>query len=139
VTRRLQPGQKVLINGASEASEPSRADREIDGRGGDGRLQHTQRRAGPIARRDHVIDYTRDDYSAGERRYDVILDNVGNRSLSEKPARAVAEGRYVLDRGRRTGRTATDRSVREAIQALLISPFVSQEMGMFLAKLSNET
>ncbi len=32
---------------------------------------------------DHVIDYTIDDFAAMPRRYDAILDNVGNRSLSD--------------------------------------------------------
>jgi NADPH:quinone reductase-like Zn-dependent oxidoreductase len=32
---------------------------------------------------DHVIDYTTDDFAAMPRRYDAILDNVGNRSLSD--------------------------------------------------------
>src|SRR5690606_3635015 len=31
---------------------------------------------------DHVIDYTTMDFTAGDERYDVILDNVGNHSLS---------------------------------------------------------
>lgn len=32
---------------------------------------------------DHVVDYTRDDFTRGEQRYDALLDNVGNRSLAE--------------------------------------------------------
>ncbi len=31
---------------------------------------------------DHVIDYAQDDFSQGDERYDVILDNIGNHSLS---------------------------------------------------------
>ena len=31
---------------------------------------------------DHVVDYTRDDFTAGSARYDVILDNVSTRSLA---------------------------------------------------------
>ncbi len=32
---------------------------------------------------DHVIDYTQDDFSTGDSRYDIILDNVGDRSSSQ--------------------------------------------------------
>ena len=44
---------------------------------------------------DEVIDYTRDDFVKGGARYDVILDMVGNRSLSDFRSALVAGGRYV--------------------------------------------
>ena len=34
---------------------------------------------------DHVIDYTEEDYTNGEQRYDVILDNVMNHPSSSRP------------------------------------------------------
>ena len=33
---------------------------------------------------DHVIDYTKEDFTKGEERYDLIYDNVGNHSFSER-------------------------------------------------------
>ncbi|NDJ35558.1 MAG: NAD(P)-dependent alcohol dehydrogenase [Chloroflexi bacterium] len=48
---------------------------------------------------DRVIDYTREDFTQGDARYDVILDNVGNRS-SRECERVLAEGGlYMLNAG----------------------------------------
>jgi NADPH:quinone reductase-like Zn-dependent oxidoreductase len=55
---------------------------------------------------DHVINYTAEDFTRSGRRYDVILDNVGNRSPSElrraqphrDPAHEQQQGRRPLDR-----------------------------------------
>jgi NADPH:quinone reductase-like Zn-dependent oxidoreductase len=47
---------------------------------------------------DHVIDYAREDFADGKRRYDMILDTAGNRSLSHL-RRALQHSR-VNDAGR---------------------------------------
>jgi len=44
---------------------------------------------------DHVIDYTREDYTRGDRRYDLIIDVPGNRPLSACRRVLTTEGRYV--------------------------------------------
>ncbi|HUS42650.1 MAG TPA: NAD(P)-dependent alcohol dehydrogenase [Ilumatobacteraceae bacterium] len=44
---------------------------------------------------DEVIDYTRDDFVAGGARFDVLLDNVGNRRPGEVRSVMLAGGRYV--------------------------------------------
>ena len=48
---------------------------------------------------DEVIDYTTDDYVAGGARFDVMLDNVGNREATESLSVLVSGGRYVLVSG----------------------------------------
>jgi len=68
----------------------------------------------------------------------VILDNVGNRSLSENRRVLAPEGRYVLIGGGGPDDGHWIGPFVKPIQAVLMSPFVSQDMGMFLAKLSNE-
>ena len=45
---------------------------------------------------DHVIDYTKEDFTKGDQRYDVILDNVANHSLSECRRVLTPEGKYVM-------------------------------------------
>src|SRR4030095_14050712 len=45
---------------------------------------------------DHVIDYTKEDFTKSDQHYDVILDNVGNHSLSEYRRLLTPNGIYVL-------------------------------------------
>lgn len=80
---------------------------------------------------DHVIDYTRDDFAGGSRRYDVILDIGGNRRLSHLRRALTPRGRLVIVGGENGGRWlgGTDRQLR----ALLLSPLVSQKLGTFIA------
>jgi len=42
---------------------------------------------------DHVVDYARDEFADGERRYDMILDTGGNRSLSHLRRALTPRGR----------------------------------------------
>ncbi len=85
-----------------------------------------------------VIDYKRADYTTGDVRYDVILDNVGNRTLAENRRVLKPDGRYVLiggggpDDGRWVG------PMLKPVAAWAMSPFVSQDMGMLLAELNRK-
>jgi NADPH:quinone reductase-like Zn-dependent oxidoreductase len=85
---------------------------------------------------DHVIEYTRDDFAAGEQPYDVILDIGGNSSLSRLRRSLTPKGTLVIAGGETDGRWlgGSDRQVR----ALLLSPFVGQKLGTFVSRENHE-
>ena len=85
---------------------------------------------------DHVIDYTRDDFAAGEQRYDVIVDIGGNSSLSRLRRALTRNGTLVIAGGETDGRWlgGSDRQVR----ALLLSPFAGQKLGTFVSRENHE-
>jgi NADPH:quinone reductase-like Zn-dependent oxidoreductase len=80
---------------------------------------------------DHVIDYTREDFADGQHRYDVILDIGGNRRLSHLRRALTPKGTLVIVGGETEGRWlgGSDRQLR----AQLLSVFVSQKLGTFIA------
>ena len=73
---------------------------------------------------DHVIDYTREDFTRGDQRYDFILDNVGNRSLSDTRRALNPEGRLQSN-----GRGHSGGAMGTIIKALVLSRFVRQQLG----------
>ena len=74
---------------------------------------------------DHVIDYTLEDFAAGTRRFDVIIDLVGNRSPSDTRRALVDNGTLVLVAG--TGGRWL-KGTHRFLGALLLSPFVRQRL-----------
>jgi len=84
---------------------------------------------------DRVIDYKRDDIANSGQRYDLILDTGGNRSLSALRRALTPRGTLVIVGGETGGRLlgGTDRQLR----ALMLSPFVGQKLGTFIASENN--
>lgn len=78
-----------------------------------------------------VIDYTREDFAEPGRRYDVILDTAGNRSLSHLRRGLARRGTLVIVGREGGGRWigGTDRQLR----ALALSRFVRHELRSFVA------
>jgi NADPH:quinone reductase-like Zn-dependent oxidoreductase len=82
---------------------------------------------------DHVIDYTREDFTRGAQRYDVIIDNVGTHSRSDYRRVLTRSGSLVMVGGPSDGPWIGGFS--RSIEAMLVQPFVSQRLISFLAHL----
>jgi NADPH:quinone reductase-like Zn-dependent oxidoreductase len=68
---------------------------------------------------DHVIDYTRDDFTAGGPRYDLIFDNVGNHSMARTRRALRPTGTLISNGGGHTdGKLA--RTLRTMVASVLI-------------------
>jgi NADPH:quinone reductase-like Zn-dependent oxidoreductase len=88
----VQPGHKVLVNGAS-GGVGSFGVQIAKGQGAEV-TGVTSTRNVDLARSlgaDHVVDYTTTDFTRSGERYDLVLDTIGNRSVSDL-RRALAEG-----------------------------------------------
>ncbi len=84
---------------------------------------------------DHVIDYKKQDYTSSGEKYDLIIDNVGNRSLLANRRVLTPEGRFVMV-GAQKGNWL--RPLMGPIKALLLSPFLKQEFVMIIAQLRED-
>ncbi len=133
---KLQPGQKVLINGAS-GGVGTFAVQIAKSFGADVTGVCSTRNVEMVRAigADRVIDYTREDFTRSGQRYDLILDNVGNHSLLECRRALNPKGRYIMVGGP-AGRWIDP--LPRALDALVLSRFVSQDMGMFLAELNKK-
>ncbi len=131
---RVQPGQKVLINGASGGVGSFGV--QIAKAFGAEVTGVTSTRNVDLVRSigaDHVIDYTTKDFTKGGQRYDLILDNVGNHSMSETRRALKPHGKLISNGGGHAG-GKLGRTIRTAI----VSMFVRQQAGPSL-KTQNST
>lgn len=129
----LQPGQRVLINGASGgvgtfAVQIARLmGAEVTGVSSTRNLDLVR---GLGAAR--VIDYTTEDFTRDAARWDLIVDNVGNRSLGEVLRVLAPQGRYVM-----VGGPSDDPwlgPIRRVLAMALRQPFVDQRLEFFVAE-----
>lgn len=132
---RLLPGQKVLVIGASGgvgtfAVQIARAfGAEVTGVCS---TRNVEMVASLGASR--VVDYTREDFAQGEARYDVVLDCIGDRSLSEYRRVMNARGVHVGV----GGSGGTLRVLVGFLTATVVSWFVSQRFVSFVAAIRVE-
>jgi NADPH:quinone reductase-like Zn-dependent oxidoreductase len=133
---KVQQGDKVLINGASGgvgtfAVQIAKSfGANVTGVCSTRNLD-TVRSLGA----DQVIDYTREGFAQTGQRYDVMLDLVGNRSISECRRALTPRGTYVVvgvkDMGRWLG-------LGRQFKVLSLSPFVRQRMRVFVVRHNRE-
>jgi NADPH:quinone reductase-like Zn-dependent oxidoreductase len=85
---------------------------------------------------DHVIDYTREDFTQNGQQYDFILDNVSNHSLTDLRRSLTPTGMLVPNGGRfdKTWMASGGRIV----QGKVLFQFGSQTLGNFLVKMGHE-
>ncbi|MGH7470454.1 MAG: NAD(P)-dependent alcohol dehydrogenase [Longimicrobiales bacterium] len=132
----VQPGQRVLINGASGGVGTFAV--QIAKSLGAHVTGVCSTRNVEMVRSigaDQVIDYTKEDFTKSAQRYDVIIDNVGNHSLSALRRVITPRGKYVMVGGP-SGRWIDP--LPRAVNALVLSRFVSQDMGLFLSDLNKK-
>jgi NADPH:quinone reductase-like Zn-dependent oxidoreductase len=133
----VQPGQKVLVNGASGgvgtfAVQIAKAyGAEVTGVSSTRNVELV-RSIGA----DHMIDYKQQDFTQGAQRYDVIIDNVGNHPLLALRHVLEPEGVVVMVGG--TGGGQWIGPLLRPIGAAVLSPFVSQQFTGLLAELNPE-
>jgi NADPH:quinone reductase-like Zn-dependent oxidoreductase len=130
---KIQPGQKVLINGAGggvgtfAVQIAKSLGAEVTGVDSPSKLDML-RSIGA----DHVIDYTQEDFTKSGQRYDFIFDVVASRSIFDYKRALSPEGIFVLVGG----------SGAAILQAFLLGPLISitggKKMGIVMWKPNNQ-
>ena len=129
---KIQPGQKVLINGASGgvgtfAVQIAKAfGAEVTGVCSP-RNVDLVRSIGA----DHVVDYTREDFTQNGQRYDLILDNVASRSFSDLRRALSPQGKIIPNSGHA--------GMGYVFKAFALSLVMRQHGSMYLAVPNSQT
>ena len=134
---RVQPGQDLLITGASGgvgtyAVQLAKAfGAEVTAVCGPTKTDLVRSLGA-----DHVLDYTRDDFADGTRHYDLIIDIGGNPTLSRLRRALAPKGTAVITGGETGGRWlgGYDRQLR----AKVLSPFVDANLKTFVSRENHE-
>jgi NADPH:quinone reductase-like Zn-dependent oxidoreductase len=124
----IQPGQKVLINGASGgvgtfAVQIAKSfGAEVTAVCSTRNLEQARKLGA-----DHVIDYTQEDFTRNGQRYNLILASNGYHRLGDYKRALVLDGTYVMVGG----------SLAQIMQAMLLGKWMSRQAGKKMATLAS--
>ena len=136
---RVQPGQQVLVNGAS-GGVGTFAVQIAKSFGAEVTGVCSAKNADLIASigADHVIDYTKDDFTRNGLHYDVVFDLVGNRSLAEFRRALTPEGTLILSGGGESNGGSLVGPMRLMLRGQLVSRFVRHRLLLLTAAPSTD-
>jgi NADPH:quinone reductase-like Zn-dependent oxidoreductase len=130
----IKAGQKVLINGASggvgtfAVQIAKHYGAEVTGVCSTRNVELVRSLGA-----DHVVDYTKEDFTKSGEQYDIILDNVSNRSLSDLRDVLEPTGHLVIVGA---GKGDWIGPLMPVIKASVVAPFIDQKIGFFIARLN---
>ena len=133
----IRAGQKVLVNGASGgvgtfAVQIAKAyGAEVTGVSSSRNIELVRSLGA-----DHAIDYTQEDFTRGEQRYDIILDNVGNHPLREVRRVLAPGGVHVVVGGPKDNRWVGP--LPNFAKAPLVSAFSSESTVVLLSSMERK-
>jgi len=133
----VQPGQKVLINGASGgvgtfAVQIAKAfGAEVTGVCSPTKVERARSLGA-----DHVIDYTAEDFTRNGLRYDVLLDIAGSHSLSECRRVLERNATYVLVGASAMQHSSSWRALSRFATVRFESVGASQKVAMYITKMT---